>query len=279
MKTLADEVLDVLPALAPPRSKGATVPALSKRLDCPAANIRDAMRALHDCDRAMIVRHGERGDAQRLVPMDHDFGLGYPARPCRTCEKVFTQLTDGARFCSRSCRVKWSWRDPDVRARRIASIKVERQTPEAKERLRQHNIRRWSKPEEHAKLSEQNRREWADPAKRAKRSAGIQAANGSPEMRKKYSDRKKEQWKDADYREHTIAAATAGHRTSYSREKASRLLKERWQNPQTRPRYMAGAKKGAAKRAAAMKGKPLPPKHKEKAAEGRKRAKAKRTTL
>lgn len=94
-------------------------------------------------------------------------------------------------------------------------------------------------------------------------------------MRKLYSDRKKEQWKDAAYREHTLHATAEGHRTAYSREKHSRLLKERWQNPQTRPRYMAGAKKGAAKRAAQLRGKKMAPEHVAKAVEGRKKAKSK----
>jgi len=263
VKTLTDEIVAICGELVTPYSKGLLVREIAKHIGCAEARVRDAFDEIKASERAIIVRHpGEK--ARRVVPCGHDFGFPR-ATVCKNCDVLFERAPKSVALnCSIQCKNSWTWKNPETRAKRLAGIRAERATPEAKARLAEHNKRRWSKPGEREKLSEQNRREWADPVKRAKRSAGIQAANGTAEMRKKYSDRKKEQWRDADYRDHISTAVREANQTAYCRAKASENMKEKWRNPQSRARYMAGQKKRAEKGAAANRGRKLSPEHRAK---------------
>lgn len=253
MQTLADEIVRELPRMMRQHLDGPQVKHIAAFLAVPDANVREAMRAIKQRESAVVVRYSG-SKARHVVPVGHSFG--FSARACRYCDLLFEVPPKAKRqCCSRKCSNAWSWTQPGVRERRVASIRAERTTPKAKARVAAHNKRRWSKPEEREKLREQNRREWADPVKRAKRSAGIQAAHGTVEKRKFYADKRRANWADPDYRERTAESMRAAHRRPEVRAKFSKLLTERWQDPHMRAKYMEANRNrnSAAKRDRASK--------------------------
>lgn len=186
MKTLADRLLEILPAYP----LGPTIAEAAKHLAAGAPFVSRAFHKLDEAGRAILVRR-KGALTLYLVP------LGYPILACKNCHAEFQRKPKSkAVCCSRACSVSWSWRQPGVAERRKASIRQERQSPAAVERLAAHNKRRWAKPEERAKASEQNRKQWADPVARAKRSASIQAVHGSPEGRRRHSEIRRKAWAD-----------------------------------------------------------------------------------
>jgi hypothetical protein len=100
MKTLADEILDALPALVADHPRGASVEDIAKLLCAPGAHVRVAIKALHDQRRAAIARWP--GSKRRfLIPIGHDLGRGMGA--CPNCYAVFKLNPNKAPCCSRKC--------------------------------------------------------------------------------------------------------------------------------------------------------------------------------
>lgn len=244
MKTLADEILEALPALVEMFPKGPTASELIGWLGASPVSVYAAMKELDADGRAILLRYPE-SKARYLLPIGHDLGK---SSICANCGVTFSRPKKSKRrCCTRACSIAWSWTKPGVAERRRAGIGAERATPKAKARTAAFNRRRWAKPEEHAKLSEQNRREWADPAKKAVRAASIQAAHGTPEKRAFYADLRREEWADPAIRESRIAAMRASKSTPEARAKFSALLKARWQDPVLREKYLAAVRRTAEK--------------------------------
>ncbi len=167
---------------------------------------------------------------------------------CRSCKKPFTATKDKASArsrvtCSRSCAVALSWTTPGVRERKIANIRIERQSPEAKARLAAHNARRWAKPEEHERLSNWNKARWADPKINKDLSAAIRKAHAKPAFRKLLSDIRKRNWKNPDYRHRMIERNKIGHNTPEFIIMFKRRLAERWADPVARQKMLLGRAK------------------------------------
>jgi hypothetical protein len=132
-----------------------------------------------------------------------------------------------------------SWRNPDARSRRIASLKAERNTNHARERQARINRERWARPGEREKLAERNRQRWSDPEIRERWSAAIKEVQGSPEMRRFYSIMRSEQWaNNPEYRARTIAGIRRSKSSPEARALFSTLLRARWQDPVWRAKYM-----------------------------------------
>lgn len=227
MKTLADEIHDLLANLMAEFPLGPTVQVLTERLSASAPDIRRAMERLDGEGRALRYRMGK---LHRLVP------LGYQPngqKICANCRALFTLPYRKSKrvTCSGFCHVALSWKNPECRAQRLASIKIERQTPKAQARTAKLNRERWSKQSEREKLSRWNKKRWADPAVRAELSAAIQAAQGAPKMRKHYSDLRRDWWQQPGMREKMLAGMKRVKGTPEARAKFSALLKQRWQDP------------------------------------------------
>lgn len=241
MKTLADEIIDVLTSQPVPLN------AISACLGADASSIRRAAQSLNDGERAVLVRR------KRVL---HLAAPTFAGLACKNCYVEFERAPKSKRkCCSRPCGIAWSWTRPGVREKRIAGINVERATPAAKARQAAHNRRRWSRPGEREKLSEQNRREWSDPAKKAKRSASIRAVNGSTEFRKLCSDIRKAYWQDPETRDTMLAAVRAGQKTPEARASHSAANRRRYSEPASRERYLEVSRKNIAKATAAIVGK------------------------
>lgn len=173
---------------------------------------------------------------------------------CENCGTEFATPTSNPRrrSCSRSCAVALSWKNSDTAARRQASIKAQKNTPEGRAQSTESNNKRWSIPGQRERLSDWNRERWADPKTREELSAAIKATHSTPEMRAFYSQLRTADWARPSYREKMIAAVRAHHGTPEARAKFSVLLRGRWQDPILRPKYLAGVRANAAK----MKGVP-----------------------
>lgn len=145
--------------------------------------------------------------------------------------------------CSRSCAVALAWKNQDSRAKRIASIKAERNTPGAKARAARINRERWARPGEREKLARRNRERWADPSIREAMSAAIRAVQGTPEMRAHYSQMRRRQWaEDQSYRERTVEGIRRSKGSPEARALFSILLKARWRDPARRAKYMTAVR-------------------------------------
>lgn len=244
LRTLADEILAVLPSIMIENPHGPRLRIIAQRLGADEASVRRAARQLNVDARADLMRRLDSPE-QFLVPIRYRKAVGL--RYCANCGETFTAPPvktfktgthySDRRCCSRSCGIAWSWTRPGVKQRRIEAIKTERKSPEAMARLAAHNKRRWSRPEEHEKLSAQNRREWADPVKGALRAQSIKAVNGSPKMVKFYSDLRKAWWKDPAMRQKMLNAAKASQSTQEYRAKLSKLVRERWRDPVWRKKW------------------------------------------
>lgn len=241
MKTLADELLDVLPEFP----AGLTARAASARLAADYASVIKAMKALNRDGRAQLKK---RLDSRELFleKSGRGAGKGQGRRRlpglcvCPNCDKAFRQPKWRRRCCSRKCGIALSWENPESAAKRRSAISASKQTPKAREQLAAHNRRRWSKPEEHAKLSEQNRVQWADPAAKARRSRGIRAAQQKPEQRALYAEIRRKHWQDPDKRKKMAEGIRRSKQTPEARAKFSKLLRERWQDPELRKKYEEG---------------------------------------
>lgn len=260
MKTLADEILDALPALIAQRPEGATVEDITELLYVPATNARAAMKALGEDGRALLVRYP--GSKRRyLVPLDH--GFGDRRRPCASCGLVFLPpAKSGRRCCSRPCSIRWGWDRLDAGARdaRTANAREGCRSAENRARVTAQNNARFADPAERENIAAHNRRRWADPVARAKNSANIQRVQGSPEYRRLYSELRRAMWDDPEYRERCIAAMTAAKRTPEARAKFSALLRERWKDPAWRKKWEDGIA-GVRAAARANRGKKHSPEH------------------
>lgn len=263
-RTLADEILDALPALMDEHERGPLARDVARYLAADVVSVRNAFDDLEASGLAKIVR---RGKGLHLVPTD------YPHKICPVCRVEFDHKT--RETCSRSCGVKLSWRKPGARERRSAGIRLSKQTPEAKARNREHNRRRWSNPEEHEKLSEQNRREWSDPIKAARRSVSIKKAM-TPERRGAIAEMRRREWADSDNRKKRTKAIRRALSAPEYRAAHSERMKARWRDPALREKYLAAVKANGKKAVAAVKGKKQPPEQVAKRVAAQKATKARK---
>ncbi len=67
-----------------------------------------------------------------------------------------------------SAQMKEQWLDPDVKAKRIATLKKSAEREEFKARISEASRSNWSRPEYRALISEKRKAFWADPANREK---------------------------------------------------------------------------------------------------------------
>lgn len=252
MRTLADDLLAVLPALMSRHSSGPMVKDMAAYLAASPMSVTEAARYLDIAQLAIFLRY-PGSKARHLVPPD--FAPGPDLRICANCRIVFERPKTSKRVCcGRSCANGLSWKDTEAAEDRKIAIRASKATPEARAAQAELNRRRWSDPEQHERLSEQNRRRWADPATKAQRAASIQAVNGSPEKRAKASATRKALWADPEYRERATAAIKAAKNTPEARALFSELLKARWRDPVLRQKYLAATRRNAAVAAEKVRG-------------------------
>jgi hypothetical protein len=213
--------------------------ALVERIDI----VRAAMHQANKSAAADLVRH--RGSRELfLVPCGTrgDDLLNI----CVVCRQSFTRRPNSsARTCSRSCANSLGWSDPQKVQKRIANIKAEKQTAEAKARHAENNQKRWSRPGERERLSKKNKERWADPAERAKMSRGIRKAQNDPEQRQLYSEIRKRYWADPEKRRKMVDGIRRSKGSPEARALFSSLLKQRWRDPILREKYMAAVRASA----------------------------------
>lgn len=240
---LEDRIISVLSTFdEPPMARDVAAAIVSEE-----AAVRRAFERLESSGKAKIVR---RGRGLHLVPAD------WPVPMCIVCRAEFERPRKSKRVtCCRSCAVSLSWKNPDTKQQRVASIKDERQTEEARARAIRNNKKRWSRPGEREKLSERNRQMWADPYENAKMSVAIQKVQLTPERREFQSKQIKSRWDDPKGREKLVRGIRNSKSTPEARAKFSRLLRERWQDPEWREKYLAATRKNSAKGAEKTRGK------------------------
>lgn len=232
MKSLADRVLELVPAATGGLSLRAAIKALGQN----TAHTRAAFEALDKSGRARLFRRG-RGGALYLAPSNS----GVLICAVETCRKEFQRGRKSKRVtCSKACQISFGWSsDPERAARRRVALSASQSTPEALARTAAHNKRRWSKPGEREKLAEQNRREWKKPEKAAIRAAKIRLKHQRPESRKFYSDMRKAEWENPVTRARNLKAQNTSKRTQAYREKLSVLAIERNKSPEFRAKVIA----------------------------------------
>lgn len=266
LKTLADEVVDLLPALLVERPDGVPLTLIADRLGSDMFNIRNAALQINRDGKADLMRRLTSRE-WFLVPVKARKFEGY--RFCAHCDREFvpparkrsTGCTyySNRRTCSRKCWGAHAWRDPNKAQTRKAAMSRAQRTPKALARVAAHNRRRWSDPKEHKKLSERNRQMWADPVQRALMSQAIAEVQGSPKMRKFYSDLRKRWWKIPEMRRKMCEAATRAKSTPEYRAYFSELCKKRWRDPIWRKKWMKAVRANGLKAAAAIRGKKQSP--------------------
>ncbi len=198
IKSLADEILAVLPALMDSCPAGPLAKDVADRLCADLPSVRRAFHEINEAGTARIVRRGRK---LHLVPADT------PASICIICHCEFKPVARRTVTCSRSCARKLAWRNPDMRRRHSASLKKAKASAAARQEL----SKRWkeycARPEIKEHRSEVQRRIWADPVKRAKRTMALEEAwENHPEKRAAFSKRRKRDWQNPDFRAKTIAA-------------------------------------------------------------------------
>jgi hypothetical protein len=228
--SLADRVLAALPGF----EQAPLARDMAARLNTDEPHVRQAFERLESEGRAKIVR---RGRGLHLMPAD------YPGKICPVCRVEYVLPPKSKRItCSRSCGIKWSWKQPGTAERRYQAMVAARRTPEARARTVEINNKRWARAGEREKLSEQNRKRWADPYQNAKQAVAIQRVNATPEKRELQRQRIKARWDDPAGREKLVGGIRKSKSTPEARAKFSKLLKERWEDPVMRAKYTAGNK-------------------------------------
>lgn len=228
MKPLADRIFDLIPRTP----HGLSLQAAKQAARQDTAHVRAAFDALHDTQRAIIVKRG-RGGALYLVHRDTK------VLACVVCHTEFTRKPQSKRLtCSRPCHAAYGWRDPVKAEARRKALSAAQSTPKALARTAATNKRRWAKPEEHEKLAEQSRNRWKDPDFRAVVSAKIRVNHQAPEMRAFYSKKRKEDWARPEYAAMVKAKSAASLREQARRARSSQMMKDRWADPAIRAKFI-----------------------------------------
>jgi hypothetical protein len=235
MKGLAHE----LAALVATSTRCVTARVACEALAAEIQHVRAAMRELNEAGVADLVR--DKGSRELFLVQVGERSHGR-VNMCVVCRGEFERrLKSKARTCSRSCSNSLGWSDPEKVQKRIANIRAEKATPEAKARQTEHNRKRWSRPGERERLSRQNRQRWADPATRANMSRGIRSVQQSPEMRQHYSEMRKRDWADPEKRKKLVDGIRRSKGSPEARALFSKLLKARWQDPEWRKKYLSSS--------------------------------------
>lgn len=253
MKTLPEEIAETLPAMLEAAPLGVSLADVAVRL---AASVPDVRRAVGTFKArpelgVVVVRYG-RAPKQflRLAGV----GFGQLERVCEVCGAVFEvkAKTIKKRCCSRSCAPKLIWMNPEARARVMAGIKAQKQTPEGRAHTAEANRKCWADPEQRRRLSDWNKERWADPETKAHLSAAIAASHGRPEVRDKVRKRIRRRWDDPAEREKLERGIRRSKTTQEARAKFSRLLKDRWKDPEFREKWTQGFCRAQSARRAAL---------------------------
>lgn len=232
MTAFADEVL----ALVCPG--GVKLADVAKRLAADTASVRAAFLKLDADGRAIAARARAQGRAWRLLP------LGDKTPVCKICHQEFVRPRKSKRVtCSRVCWGSLAWRDPELRQKRVASIRRQKDSVDSRAQSAAANNVRWAKPGAREKLAHQSRERWADPVMKAKMSAAIHAVQSSPEMRALYSKIRKAQWDDPEGRKRLVEGIRLSKSTPEAKALFSKLLRERWKDPAMRRKYTEGNRK------------------------------------
>jgi len=245
MRTLGDDILDVIA----PVVGGVALKSIAAKVGEALQFVRAAAEKLDNAGRAVLIVRG-RGGALILAP------IPYATPVCRVCHREFERKRKSKRVtCSRSCHASIGWRDPAKKARRVAAIKAQRQTPQGKANSIARNKKRWSDPEQRERLRQQNKARWGDPVMKARMVAAIRNVRRQPEKRAQSSEIRKRHWADPKKCAKMIAGIKRSKSTPEARAKFSKLLKDRWADPVLRKKYLAAVRRTAnlAKTRAATK--------------------------
>lgn len=205
MKTLADELMEVLPQLFDAHPQGVTLKAAADWLGADAAHVRPAFDAVAARGIARLLRKG-RGGGLHLV------GHEFEGKICIICHREFTPVAKQTRTCSHSCARHLAWQNPDMRKRHRESVRRSLQRPDVKKKITEKNRRFSRTPEERARRAECNRKSWGDMESRARRLKSITEAWESKERRKLARQRKLRQWADPEFRKKAIEGMRTGKR-------------------------------------------------------------------
>jgi hypothetical protein len=246
--TLFEELVEVVHGAELPVSARHAADILAEDV----GKIRAAMREANLRGLADLVRH--KGSRELFLVQK---GARAPGRLniCAQCQGEFERRNKSkARTCSRPCSAALSWKNPGTAEKRIASIKEQKATPEAKAQNLEANRRRWSRPGERERLAEHNRtKKWADPAIRAKMSRGIRRVAQTPEARAFYADLRRKEWQDEEKRNRRIKNMRRAKSTPHVRAKFSDAMKARWRDPEQRKKFLRAGRKAAQLGGAANK--------------------------
>lgn len=159
------------------------------------------------------------------------------------CGKEFERPNRSVRkTCSGSCAVAVAWLNPEKRALRVARLKAERATPEAKQRQSEINRKRWAEPGRRERLSEWNRQRWADPEIKASLSKSI-SRSFTHARREQLADLRRKEWRDPENRRRRMVGLRRVYDSLEWREKGRRLMQQRWQNPEWRKKAIQGMRR------------------------------------
>jgi RNA polymerase sigma-70 factor (ECF subfamily) len=158
---------------------------------------------------------------------------------CELCGGEFERPRKSKRrTCSQKCWAALSWRNPETRAKRCASIRATKLLPKYRKIAIEANHRRWARPGEREKLAERNRN--LTPQQLADRGRRIAArwAN-DPELTKRASDFRRAWWQVPENRQKAVDIMRTVHQSDDAKAGFSARLRARWQNPRMRTRLLA----------------------------------------
>lgn len=240
MRTLGDDILGAMAALSRQCPDGVALKAIAAEVGEQMSFILAAALKLNEAGRAVLVARGKGKGALYLASNNHAVPV------CRVCRREFERKKKSKRVtCSRSCHAAITWTDPAQKAKRIAAIKAQRQTPQGKANSVARNKKRWADPKQKARLIEQNKKRWADPVTKAQISAAIRNSHRSPEKRALFSAVRKAYWDDPKKRQKMIDGIKRSKSSPEARALFSKLLRERWADPVWREKYLAAVKRTA----------------------------------
>ena len=229
MKTLAEEILELIPAYP----NGLTIAEASDRLAADAANVRKAFQALNVEAKADFVRLN--GARRRLL-----FLLGTAPRDalriCVICASDFQPKKKyKARTCCNACQGRLMW----ITRRARGTIGLVSHSAERRAAQGERQKRLWKSPKHAAIFAEKSRNNWRNPETRAKMLRGLRAARNDPEYKANLSAKAKARWARPEFRERASANIRRAANEPERHAKISIANKRRWADPATRARLLA----------------------------------------
>lgn len=104
------------------------------------------------------------------------------------------------------------WQDPAFKERQVAVLREAASKPDAIERQRAGQLRATRDPAVNAKRSATLQKHWSDPAKKAASLAAMQAGHRTPEAKAKHKLMLQSRWANPEYKARVRKAISEGHK-------------------------------------------------------------------